>query len=301
MIEDGAKVRLQSRRATTPASPPAACDPRGASLAPPTLPRRRRSRRRLARDARRSARAMWTCRPPAARRSSVRLPGTVPPPRTASNSGIPMRSRATPCEPISCSCSGVADCATARLSRASRAGRRKRPPLERVPRLALRAAPEPPRRFKTAGRTKINDLRLRHVISNPFCGVVASPRRIGAPVSVEHHLQIAIDGPVASGKTTVARATARRLDVLYLDTGAMYRALAYLALRTGTDVDNGAALARLADCFADRSRARSEWRRSGFASAWTVKSWTERALQSNEVTAIVSAVAAHPEVRCGDG
>ena len=58
-------------------------------------------------------------------------------------------------------------------------------------------------------------------------------------------LQVAIDGPAASGKTTVARATAQRLGVLYLDTGAMYRALAYLALHTGTDVDNGAALARL--------------------------------------------------------
>jgi cytidylate kinase len=64
-------------------------------------------------------------------------------------------------------------------------------------------------------------------------------------VSRDTHLQIAIDGPAASGKTTVARATARRLNALYLDTGAMYRALAYLALRTGTDVDNGAALARL--------------------------------------------------------
>ena len=45
-------------------------------------------------------------------------------------------------------------------------------------------------------------------------------------------LQIAIDGPAAAGKTTVARATARRLQILYLDTGAMYRALASLALRT---------------------------------------------------------------------
>ena len=64
-------------------------------------------------------------------------------------------------------------------------------------------------------------------------------------MSSQSPLQIAIDGPAASGKTTVARALARRLRVLYLDTGAMYRALAYLALRTGTDVDNGAALARL--------------------------------------------------------
>jgi cytidylate kinase len=110
------------------------------------------------------------------------------------------------------------------------------------------------------------------------------------------HLQIAIDGPVASGKTTVARATARRLNVLYLDTGAMYRALAYLALRTGTDVDNGAALARLAlaspiEVVLDRTAP------LGFRVSAGGQELEERALQSNEVTAIVSAVATHPEVR----
>ena len=60
-------------------------------------------------------------------------------------------------------------------------------------------------------------------------------------------LQIAIDGPAASGKTTVARLLADRLHVLYLDTGAMYRALAFLALRTQTDLDNESALVRLCE------------------------------------------------------
>ncbi len=46
---------------------------------------------------------------------------------------------------------------------------------------------------------------------------------------------VAIDGPVASGKTTVARAVAARLGSLYLDTGVMYRAAALLALRAGAD------------------------------------------------------------------
>ncbi|MBV8435721.1 MAG: (d)CMP kinase, partial [Candidatus Eremiobacteraeota bacterium] len=59
-------------------------------------------------------------------------------------------------------------------------------------------------------------------------------------------VHVAIDGPAASGKTTVARGVAQKLHALYLDTGAMYRALAYLALHSGTDVDNGNALARLA-------------------------------------------------------
>ncbi|MHB8148500.1 MAG: (d)CMP kinase, partial [Vulcanimicrobiaceae bacterium] len=45
-------------------------------------------------------------------------------------------------------------------------------------------------------------------------------------MSIPAHLQIAIDGPAASGKTTVAHRLASQLGILYLDTGAMYRALA---------------------------------------------------------------------------
>jgi cytidylate kinase len=60
------------------------------------------------------------------------------------------------------------------------------------------------------------------------------------------YAHVAIDGPVASGKTTVARALARRLGILYLDTGAMYRGLAALALAEGTDVTDEAALMELA-------------------------------------------------------
>ncbi len=44
---------------------------------------------------------------------------------------------------------------------------------------------------------------------------------------------IAIDGPAGSGKSTVGEQLARRLDYLYIDTGAMYRAVAWLALRRG--------------------------------------------------------------------
>ncbi|NNG08454.1 MAG: (d)CMP kinase, partial [Desulfobacteraceae bacterium] len=47
---------------------------------------------------------------------------------------------------------------------------------------------------------------------------------------------ITIDGPVASGKSTVSRLLAKRLDFLYLDTGAMYRAVAFQAKRRGIDI-----------------------------------------------------------------
>ena len=60
-------------------------------------------------------------------------------------------------------------------------------------------------------------------------------------------LIIAIDGPVGSGKSTVARTVARLLGYSYLDSGAMYRALAWKALRDGVLLDSPASLAVLAD------------------------------------------------------
>jgi cytidylate kinase len=60
-------------------------------------------------------------------------------------------------------------------------------------------------------------------------------------------LQVAIDGPVASGKTAVGRALARRLGARFLDTGTMYRAVAYVTIRREVALDDDAALAALAE------------------------------------------------------
>ncbi|MBI2866236.1 MAG: (d)CMP kinase [Chloroflexi bacterium] len=60
-------------------------------------------------------------------------------------------------------------------------------------------------------------------------------------------MQIALDGPVASGKTTVGQMLAQRLGYRFVDTGAMYRALTWKALREGLDLHNEAGLARLAN------------------------------------------------------
>ena len=57
---------------------------------------------------------------------------------------------------------------------------------------------------------------------------------------------IAIDGPAGSGKSTVARLLAERLGMSYLDTGAMYRAVAFAALRRDMDPDDEAKVAALA-------------------------------------------------------
>jgi CMP/dCMP kinase len=57
---------------------------------------------------------------------------------------------------------------------------------------------------------------------------------------------VAIDGPAGAGKSTVARALAERLGFRYLDTGAMYRALTWLAMQRGLDLGDAAGLAQLA-------------------------------------------------------
>ncbi len=56
---------------------------------------------------------------------------------------------------------------------------------------------------------------------------------------------ITIDGPAGAGKSTVARMLARRLDFVYLDTGAIYRTIAYLAIKQGLSLNDEAALTRL--------------------------------------------------------
>jgi cytidylate kinase len=57
---------------------------------------------------------------------------------------------------------------------------------------------------------------------------------------------VAIDGPAGAGKSTVARALAERLGFRYLDTGAMYRALTWLAMQRGLDLGGAEPLAALA-------------------------------------------------------
>ena len=57
---------------------------------------------------------------------------------------------------------------------------------------------------------------------------------------------VAIDGPAGAGKSTVARALAERLGFRYLDTGAMYRALTWLAMQRSLDLGDAAGLAQLA-------------------------------------------------------
>lgn len=60
-------------------------------------------------------------------------------------------------------------------------------------------------------------------------------------------IQIAIDGPAGAGKSTIAKMLAEKLGYIYIDTGAMYRAVTLAAIQNGTDCKDGEALAALAE------------------------------------------------------
>lgn len=107
---------------------------------------------------------------------------------------------------------------------------------------------------------------------------------------------IAIDGPAASGKSTIGYAVANRLGYLYFDSGLLYRALTWLALRAGIDLDNGAALAALAERSPINVRPPTcaDGRQSTVEVGGADITWDVR---RPEVDANVSNVARHPAVR----
>jgi cytidylate kinase len=106
---------------------------------------------------------------------------------------------------------------------------------------------------------------------------------------------VAIDGPAGSGKTTVARSLARRLGLLYLDTGAMYRALAWLALRAGADPGDERAMAALAAAH-PITMVHDAATPDGFRVLAGGEAPGDE-LYGNDVSRIVSVVAAHAELR----
>jgi len=99
---------------------------------------------------------------------------------------------------------------------------------------------------------------------------------------------IAIDGPAGSGKSTVARRLAERLGMDYLDTGAMYRAVTFAALRRGIDPADAEPVARLARAV-DLEVTPTEVRVDGVDATIEIR--------GPEVSRAVSLVAANPEVR----
>jgi cytidylate kinase len=100
---------------------------------------------------------------------------------------------------------------------------------------------------------------------------------------------VAIDGPAGAGKSTVARALAERLGFRYLDTGAMYRALTWLAMKRGVPLGAAAALGDLA-----RDEPVSF---NGEGRVWIGGTDVTASIREQRIDRMVPVVARHPEVR----
>lgn len=111
----------------------------------------------------------------------------------------------------------------------------------------------------------------------------------------DHRRTIAIDGPGAAGKSTVAVEVADQLDALLFDTGALYRVVTLLALRTGTPIGDGDALAGLATAAIElRPASADDGRTSDVLLDGEDVTW---AIRTPEIDADVSEVSAHAAVR----
>lgn len=103
---------------------------------------------------------------------------------------------------------------------------------------------------------------------------------------------IAIDGPAGAGKSTIAKRAARELQFIYVDTGAMYRAIAYGLLQAGTDVEDGQALAEALSGM-DVSIGYENGEQQVYLNGKNVSG----VIRTEEVSRMASTAAAKPQVR----
>ncbi|MFQ4141611.1 bifunctional pantoate--beta-alanine ligase/(d)CMP kinase [Chlorogloeopsis sp. ULAP02] len=132
-------------------------------------------------------------------------------------------------------------------------------------------------------------------------GMLAIAARLGSTRLIDNIILrdrqpiIAIDGPAGAGKSTVARQVAAKLGLVYLDTGAMYRAITWLVLQEGIVLDDECAIAQLAHrCVIEL--APSQDLQSPVRVSINNRDVTQ-AIRSLEVTSKVSAIAAQTAVR----
>ena len=104
---------------------------------------------------------------------------------------------------------------------------------------------------------------------------------------------IAIDGTAGAGKSTVARAAAKELNFLYVDTGAIYRTVALAVDRLGIDPGDGEAVARALPAL----KIRMDHGPSGEQRMFLGEEDVSKDIRENRVSALASKVSALPQVR----
>lgn len=107
-------------------------------------------------------------------------------------------------------------------------------------------------------------------------------------------IQIALDGPAGAGKSSVAKKLAQRLKITYIDTGAMYRAVAWLILQKGLSLQDEAAIGQLVESIDITFGPIDE---AGRQTVWCNGVDCTEAIRSSEVSNFVSAVSAMAIVR----
>ena len=132
-------------------------------------------------------------------------------------------------------------------------------------------------------------------------GMIAIAARIGSTRLIDNIILrdrqpiIAIDGPAGAGKSTVARQVAANLGIVYLDTGAMYRAVTWLVQHSGIALDDECAIAQLVNqCVIELTPSLDLL---SPVQVWINGNNVTQAIRTIEVTSIVSAVAAQNAVR----
>lgn len=142
------------------------------------------------------------------------------------------------------------------------------------------------------GKTRLIDNIMLHA-------AMAPDLKLDSPFNSQPQRRplIAIDGPAGAGKSTVARRVAAQLGLLYLDTGAMYRALTWLALDKGIPLDSPEPLTLLAQQAQIELETQIAAQPGDPQRVWVDGSEVTRVIRSPQVTQAVSRISAHAGVR----
>ena len=146
---------------------------------------------------------------------------------------------------------------------------------------------------------RVDPLTLQPCGAEKAISLLAAAVRCGTTRLIDHVFLmtrqplVAIDGPAGAGKSTVTRAFAERLGLIYLDTGAMYRSVTWWVQKNGVDPADAAAIEPLLGRFELQLQSQQGAGQLVLVNGVDVS----EAIRSPEVTASVSAVAAHRCVR----